>query len=55
MTIYYLTIILLAGSGWALTTKKTGKSASFLYLALAFLVLVFLSSFRYAIGFDYFS
>ncbi len=55
MAVYYLTIILLTASGWAVTIRKNEKKAVFLYLTGAFLVLVFLSSFRYAIGFDYFS
>lgn len=63
MTIYYLTIATLAGLGYALTnTKKRDASkglgnsrACAFYLSVSFVLLVFLSSCRYAIGFDYFS
>lgn len=63
MTIYYLTIATLAGLGYVLTdTRKQGahkgqqnSRACAFYLAVSFLLLVFLSSCRYAIGFDYFS
>ncbi len=55
MASYYFTISALTGLGFALTEKKkeTGKTA--VYLCMAFLALTFIASFRYAIGFDYFS
>lgn len=55
MAIYYVTILGLTGLGYVLTEKKRGAKAVDLYLIIAFFVLVFLTSFRYAIGFDYFS
>lgn len=63
MTIYYLTIVTLAGLGFVLTDIKKqdarkeleNSRACALYLAVSFLLLVFVSSCRYAIGFDYFS
>ncbi|MCI9527431.1 MAG: EpsG family protein [Lachnospiraceae bacterium] len=63
MTIYYLTIATLAGLGYALTDrnkqaahkKMENSRACAFHLSISFLLLVFLSSCRYAIGFDYFS
>lgn len=63
MAIYYLIIATLAGLGYALTDikkqgahkKLEGSRACAFYLAISFLLLVFVSSCRYAIGFDYFS
>lgn len=55
MAIYYLTISLLTGTGYYMTGKKQGRKVSFCYLSLAFLSFAFLASFRYGIGFDYFS
>lgn len=55
MTIYYVTIFGLTGLGYLLTEKKCSTRTRDLYFLLAFIVLVFFTSFRYAIGFDYFS
>ncbi len=57
MAIYYLTITTLTGLGFFLSKKqaKTDTTATFWYLAAVFAVLTLLCSFRYAIGFDYFS
>ena len=55
MAIYYITIIILTGLGYYLTEKKKKQTRMPLYLAVVFSSLVFLCSFRYAIGFDYFS
>ena len=55
MTIYYFTISVIAGLGFILTDKKKEKKKTVLYIILSFLILVFTASFRYAIGFDYFS
>ncbi|MEH2941401.1 EpsG family protein [Lachnospiraceae bacterium KK002] len=67
MAVYYFTISVLTGLGYIFTEKNihfhnsnhTGvqhqKKAAAFYLAAAFLLLTFLASFRYAIGFDYFS
>ncbi len=53
MLIYYLTIFFLTGTG--IFFQKKGKHFTIPYLAVSFLTLLFLASFRYAIGFDYFS
>ena len=50
MAIYFVTILGLTGFGY-LTAEKKKKY----YLAAVFVSFVFLTSFRYAIGFDYFS
>lgn len=50
MTIYFVTILGLAGLGYLTAEKKKNY-----YLAAVFVSFVFLTSFRYAIGFDYFS
>lgn len=55
MTIYYLTILVLSGLGFIFTEKKKGVKNSIFYLTIVFLILTALASFRYAIGFDYFS
>lgn len=58
MAIYYLTIILPAGLGCALskgTKGEGGRQNAAFCLALSSLLLVFVASCRYAIGFDYFS
>ena len=55
MAVYYVTISLLTGLGYFLTEKKQKNKTTLYYLAAAFLLLAFLASFRYAIGFDYFS
>ncbi len=55
MSIYYLTIGILTGLGFFLSKKRNDTAAAFSYLAVVFVVLTFLCSFRYAIGFDYFS
>lgn len=55
MAIYYITIIILTGLGYHLTEKQKKQTHMLLYLAVVFSSLVFLCSFRYAIGFDYFS
>lgn len=55
MTIYYFTISVIAGLGFILTDKKKEKKKTVIYIILSFLILVFTASFRYAIGFDYFS
>ena len=55
MAVYYVTISMLTGAGYVLAQKKQGSKTTLCYLAAAFLSLTFLASFRYAIGFDYFS
>ena len=59
MAVYYFTILSLTTLGYYLTEKGTEKrpqkNTSALYLAAAFIVLTAIASFRYAIGFDYFS
>lgn len=56
MTIYYTAISMLTGLGYVLMKRKkeTNKTTA-IYMAVSFLVLFFLASFRYGIGFDYFS
>ncbi len=67
MAVYYFTISILTGLGYILSEKnilfrnnpncnvRNEKKAAALCLAAAFLIFTFLASFRYAIGFDYFS
>lgn len=55
MAIYYLTILATAGSGYALAKKKESRRTDAIYLGISFLLLLFVISCRYAIGFDYFS
>lgn len=55
MAVYYVTISMLTGAGYVLAQKKQSSKTTLCYLAAAFLSLTFLASFRYAIGFDYFS
>lgn len=55
MTIYYFIIFLLMGLGYVLTEQKKENKWTIGYLMISFLVLTFFASFRYAIGFDYFS
>lgn len=55
MTIYYIIILGLMGLGYVLTEKKREKKRTICYYAVVFLVFTFFASFRYAIGFDYFS
>lgn len=55
MAIYYLTISISAGLGYALTTNKKSRRNTALYLTVSMLLLIFVASCRYAIGFDYFS
>lgn len=67
MTVYYFTISILTGLGYVFTEKSPwlhsqqkiriqgNRKAAVFYLTVSFLILTFLASFRYAIGFDYFS
>lgn len=55
MAVYYVSISLLTGFGYFFTGKKQSQKQNACYLAFAFLLFSFLASFRYAIGFDYFS
>ncbi len=55
MIIYYLTILVLSGLGFLFTEKKKGVKNTIFYLTIVFFIFTALSSFRYAIGFDYFS
>lgn len=55
MAVYYILISVLAGLGYIFTEKKQNAKAAATYLSVAFVCLVFIASFRYAIGFDYFS
>lgn len=55
MAIYYFTISILAGAGYVLTEARKSRKTTAIYLAAAFLLLVLVTSCRYAIGFDYFS
>ena len=55
MAVYYVTISLLTGLGYFTAGKKENQKHTVCYLALAFVLFSFLASFRYAIGFDYFS
>ncbi len=54
MAVYYITITALTGVG-CLFIKKEDNKAVLGYLVVSALVLIFFASFRYAIGFDYFS
>ncbi len=55
MAIYYITILTLTGLGYVLTEKKKERATKAFYLAGVFILFTMLASFRYAIGFDYFS
>ena len=55
MTIYYFIILGLLGLGYVLTEKREERNKTFCYLSISCFVLTFFASFRYAIGFDYFS
>lgn len=55
MTIYYFTICILTGLGYYLTEKQKKAKYAILYDVIVFICLTALCSFRYAIGFDYFS
>lgn len=55
MTIYYLMILILMGLGYVLTEKKREHNRTICFFMVSFLVFTFFASFRYAIGFDYFS
>lgn len=55
MAVYYLLILALAGAGYLFTEKRKYPGAAAIYLAAAFCSLLFITSFRYAIGFDYFA
>lgn len=55
MTIYYLIISISVGLGYALTTHKESCRNTVIYLTISMLLLLFVASCRYAIGFDYFS
>ena len=55
MAIYYFMIMVLTGLGYVLTEGKKQKKSAILYLAVVFFCLTLFASFRYAIGFDYFS
>jgi len=48
-------IAALTGLGYLFTEKKRNNRTILLYLSVTFLAFTFLTSFRYAIGFDYFS
>lgn len=54
MLVYYILIAVLVSAGIYAGNKNTKQSA-IVYLALSALLLTFLASFRYAVGFDYFS
>ena len=55
MAIYYITISALTGLGYLIEKKKKNNRQIIFYLGTAFAVFTFIASFRYAIGFDYFS
>ncbi len=55
MAIYYFTISLSAGLGYVLTERQKSRQITALYLAVSMMLLIFIASCRYAIGFDYFS
>ena len=55
MAIYYFIICNLTGLGFFMTEKQNKARMTRCYLAIAFVSLTLLASFRYAIGFDYFS
>lgn len=55
MAIYYLTISFSAGLGYVLTEHKKSRQTTAIYVAACLLLLIFVASCRYAIGFDYFS
>lgn len=55
MGIYYFTISLSVGLGYALTERRKSRQNTALYLAVSMLLLMAIASCRYAIGFDYFS
>lgn len=57
MAIYLLILFFLTGTGFLLTEKQKipRPAGSKAFVSLSFMILLCLSSFRYAIGFDYFS
>ena len=55
MAVYYAAMSLVTGFGYFTTHKKQSQKQNACYLVFAFLLFTFLTSFRYAIGFDYFS
>ena len=55
MAVYYVAMSLVTGFGYFTTHKKQSQKQNACYLVFAFLLFTFLTSFRYAIGFDYFS
>lgn len=55
MAVYYFTISVLTVLGYTMSVKKRENKMIVMYLAVVFLCFTFLASFRYAIGFDYFS
>ena len=55
MAVYYVLILALAGAGYLFTERRKYPGAAAIYLAAAFCSLLFITSFRYAIGFDYFA
>lgn len=55
MAVYYILILALAGTGYLFTEKRQYPKAAAVYLCAAFCSLLFITSFRYAIGFDYFA
>lgn len=55
MSVYYFTIVTLSVMGYAFTGRDGQEKTAVFYLAAAFLALTFIASFRYGIGFDYFS
>lgn len=55
MSVYYVTIVTLSVMGYMFTARDRQSKTTVFYLAAAFLALTFIASFRYGIGFDYFS
>ena len=55
MSVYYFTIATLSVMGYVFTVRDRQEKTKVFYLAAAFLALTFIASFRYGIGFDYFS
>lgn len=55
VAIYYFIVLGLMGLGYVLTERRREPKWTVCYLTVSCLVLTFFASFRYAIGFDYFS
>ena len=55
MSVYYFAMIILSVMGYIFNARGRQAKNTAVYLVMAFCALVFIVSFRYGIGFDYFS